>query len=320
MNRHRVYLDQNKWISLLRNDSNLEKIRERVDDGEIVCPISLIHLVETASYSKANGSVDNMFDLMLEISQNYTMAPLTVVREEEIGNKVDEMLGRDTSMDGKVVGQGIAFSLGGRHYDVVSESGEIDEEIREKLLESVESEWASEFALNSEDIRETLGSREYEEELVDELEEIREENEKKFNDNSKRRKHEVVGYFQEYVIPEVLQRYWKELVTAPADTLNPNIDHGMSQERLESEEYAYEWIQDFRAVYTHVNLTVSRDLQKHRNIKPNDLNDIMALSVAIPYCDTVVTEGFWENLSSQSELGELYDTNVTSDIEDVFDV
>lgn len=281
--------------------------------------MSVIHLVETASASNRDGRVDDMFDLMLELSQNEMMAPFTVVRDEEIDTKVDEMIGRDASMDGKVVGQGIAFSMGGRHYDVVSESGELDEEVRKELLETVESDWASELVLEDEEIRDSLGSREHEEELVDRLEEIREENEEQFNDNANRRKHEVLGYFSEEVIPEVLQKVQIELIIAPADSVNPQMDHRISQERLESEEYAFEWIQDFPAIYTHVNLTVERDLQQHRDIQPNDLNDLMALSVAIPYCDVVVTENFWAHIASQVGVDELYNTKVTSDIEEVFD-
>ena len=323
----RVYLDQNKWISLLReqsngntgSDSTIARLRQLVEENEVVCPMSVIHLVETASASNRGGRVDDMFDLMLDFSQNQMMAPFTVVQEDEIGTKVDEMLGRDASMDGKVVGQGLAFSLGGRHYHVSSESGELDEEVREELLEAVESDWASELLLEDEEIRDTLGSREYEEELVDRLEEIRNENEEQFSDNDNRRRHEVLGYFSEEVIPDVLQRFQRELITAPSDTVNPQTDHGISQERLESEEYAFEWIQDFPAIYTHVNLTVERDIQRHRDIQPNDLNDIMALSVAIPYCDVVVTENFWAHIASQVGVDDLYNTEVTSNIEEVFD-
>ena len=323
----RVYLDQNKWISLLREqsdgntgrNSSLARLRQLVEENEVVCPMSVIHLVETASASNRGGRVNDMFDLMLELSQNQMMAPFTVVRVEEIDTKVDEMMGRDASIDGKIVGQGLAFSVGGRHYDVVSDSGELDEEVREELVEAVESNWASESLLEDEEIRDSLGSREYEEKLVDRLEKIRCENEEQFNDNDNRRRQEVLGFFSEDVIPEVLRKIQSELISAPSDTINPQTDHEISQERLESEEYALEWIKDFPAIYTCVNLTVERDIQRHRDIQPNDLNDIMALSVAIPYCDIVVTENFWAHIASQVGVDELYDTEVSSNIEQVFD-
>lgn len=184
----------------------MARLRQLVGENEVVCPISVIHLVKTASASNKDRRVDDMFDLMLKLSQKEMMAPFTVVRGEEIDTKVDEMMGRDASMDDKVVGQGIAFSVGGRHYDVVSESGELDEEVREELLETVESDWASELVLEDEEMQDFLGSREHEEELVDRLEEIRKENEEQFNDNANRRKHEVLGYFSEEVIPKYCKK------------------------------------------------------------------------------------------------------------------
>lgn len=327
MSRHRVYLDQNKWISLLKEhvngvdgtESTLSRLRELVEEGEIVCPLSLIHLIETSSYSDKE-SVDEMFDLMLDLSLNRTIAPMTVVRDEEIKNKVDEWTGRDSSIEGKVVGDGLAFALGGRHYDIVSESGELDDEIRSELLDAVESEWATSEILDSESVREEFGSREHEQEFVQELEEGRKENEETFEDNDRRRKHEVLGYFNEFVVPEVIQKQFQELAKMSNNEQRDILDHDIPMERLESEEYAWDWVKEFPAVYTHVSLTSERDLQKHRDIDGNDLNDIMALSVAIPYCDTVVTENFWTHLSQQVGLDELYDTNVTTDIEDAFDV
>jgi len=324
MSRHRVYLDQNKWISLLRehvnddrNESTLAKLRELVEEGEIVCPISFIHLIETASYSDDN-SVDDMFDLMLDLSLNRTMAPMTVVRGEEIKYMVDEWLDKEPTMEGKVVGDGLAFALGGQHYDVVSESGELDDEHRNRILNAIESEWASEELLDSEVVKDIF-ERERNKEFLQKLEKGREENEEEFNDNDRRRKHEVMGYFGEFVTPEVIQRRMQELAKLPEEEQRDLLGHNISMERLESEEYAWEWIQNFPAIYTHVSLTSERDLQKHRDIEDNDLNDIMALSVAIPYCNTVVTENFWTHLSQQIGLDELYDTNVTTDIKDVFD-
>lgn len=222
-------------------------------------------------------------------------------------------------MEEKVFGDGLAFALGGRHYDVVSESGEVDEETRNKILDAIESEWATKEYLNVEEVRETFSSREHEnDEFIKELEEGRIENEGIFDDNDRRRKHEVFGYFKQFVIPEVIEKQTQELANMSKDKQQEALGHDIEMERLESEEYAWEWIQEFPAVYTYVSLTSERDLQKHREIEENDLNDMMALSVAIPYCDTVVTENFWTHLSKQVGLNELYDTNVTTDIEDIF--
>lgn len=51
-------------------------------------------------------------------------------------------------------------------------------------------------------------------------------------------------------------------------------------------------------------------MQKTRKIQPNDLNDIMSLSVAIPYSDVVVTEGMWQTAIIQTKLDKLRPTLV----------
>jgi hypothetical protein len=48
--------------------------------------------------------------------------------------------------------------------------------------------------------------------------------------------------------------------------------------------------------------------QRQKNWKPNDLHDIAALGVAIPYCDVVATERHWVTLLRQRKIDEGYGT------------
>jgi len=41
--------------------------------------------------------------------------------------------------------------------------------------------------------------------------------------------------------------------------------------------------------------------------------------VAIPYCDVVVTENFWAHIASQVGVDDLYNTEVESDVDEVFE-
>ena len=43
---------------------------------------------------------------------------------------------------------------------------------------------------------------------------------------------------------------------------------------------------------------------------PNDLNDIMSLSVALPYCDVVLTETMWRAAIIYAKLDKLRPTRV----------
>lgn len=51
----------------------------------------------------------------------------------------------------------------------------------------------------------------------------------------------------------------------------------------------------------------------------NDLNDVIALSVAVPYCDVVVTERSWASHISAAKIGDRYGTLVTPRLQDALD-
>jgi hypothetical protein len=48
--------------------------------------------------------------------------------------------------------------------------------------------------------------------------------------------------------------------------------------------------------------------------EPNDLNDLGALSVALPYCDIVVTEKLWRHLANQAGIPDRYNTAVLDNV------
>jgi hypothetical protein len=52
-----------------------------------------------------------------------------------------------------------------------------------------------------------------------------------------------------------------------------------------------------------LELTTERDRDTNRAVDKNDMADISFLSVAIPYCDVVVSEIYWTTLASRRQLG-----------------
>jgi hypothetical protein len=68
---------------------------------------------------------------------------------------------------------------------------------------------------------------------------------------------------------------------------------------------------------TEVELVTQRDLQVSRPAAKNDMLDISALSVAIPYCDVVVTEKFWADLATRRGLGKKYGTAILADLREL---
>lgn len=54
--------------------------------------------------------------------------------------------------------------------------------------------------------------------------------------------------------------------------------------------------------------------------KRNDLNDLLFLSIAVPYCDVVVTERQWARHINQLGLAQQHGTTVLHDLTDLTEV
>ncbi len=66
-------------------------------------------------------------------------------------------------------------------------------------------------------------------------------------------------------------------------------------------------------------LTLARDRDTGRPIHRNDFKDIAFLSVAVPYCNAVVTENYFGHLVRATGLDSKYGTTVFTDLNDLPD-
>jgi hypothetical protein len=62
------------------------------------------------------------------------------------------------------------------------------------------------------------------------------------------------------------------------------------------------------------DLVLGRDFNLSRKPALNDMLDIAALSMAIIYCDVVITERFWVEIAERSGLSRRYNTIMLSDV------
>lgn len=321
-----VYLDQNKWIPLLQQKKGiisgyaeeLGAIEELSKSGTAIFPLTHLTLKETASYSGGREKIEEMANFMINISNRYFFPPADIVRMEEISQEAHRLLGLEFSMNDKILGQGPLFMYGGARSTIEAEGGKNDEEIEKKLNEWTKSEEGMSDLVFRKDVLDIIGDRSGEEELAKELEEIRKENEGKFKNNTQQRRVTTIYYWNKNILPELRKEIIKLLLSNPT-TVDPLFDHGITEEKLQSEEYALEYIENFPYVDTYTTLTVSRDLEKQK-IEPNDKNDIMALSVAIPYSDLVITENFWTSVASKTNLEDKYNTKVRSDLSSILEI
>lgn len=323
-----IYLDQNKWIRLLQQregkisspeiDQILRLVTTTAKNGNAIFPISQSHLIETATVGDPDRR-ERLFKFLLEISNGWTLAVFNIVGHEEVTSYFKQFNGENTNPQSYVLGRGLPFLIGGDNW-YLSYTGEepveteITSEMSEKIGEVISEKGA--FELGWKECIEILRDRDYEEDLVNNLEEIREQHQAKFSSNEKRQRATTINYYMEYIAPL--------LVYLCIDNgRNPHdlpVDFGSYLSDGDEAKDTVEFLQEFPANYVFTTLTFTRDIQKHRNIDENDLHDIMALSVAIPYCDVVVTENFWTHEAKRNNLDSLYDTRVVSDLSKLSDV
>jgi hypothetical protein len=112
------------------------------------------------------------------------------------------------------------------------------------------------------------------------------------------------------------------LATAFADIGDPlaqaATELGISGEQLADNARAI--VDEIPSRWVEMRLRQQRQANPQKTWEGNDLNDVIALSVAVPYCDIVVTEKSWTSLINAAKLGERLDTLVTRDLRDVVDL
>ena len=134
------------------------------------------------------------------------------------------------------------------------------------------------------------------------LEHMRSLESRTIRDNDLRRRITLAKYLFSAVNPKVV-----------AFLVSIHVDPDVFADRvLTSQEKIIQFFKSMPTSYCLVQLTLYRDMQRTRKIQPNDLNDIVSLSIAIPYSDVVVTERMWQTAIIQTKIHELRPTIILS--------
>jgi len=269
------------------------------ENGDAVFPISLVHLIETSTVGD-DRKREEFLEFMFRVSRGYAIVPFVRIINFEIYQAVLKQVGLPTiDLKEVVVGKGLPFILGAkpeivkRHKD----SRDIPEDLRKTLLEKVESPQTLLLCMkNKRVVEEARKGRDKELRILEELETIRSEDEK-IRDKDLRRRINIVKYFRSLIVPEMA-----------GTTLRLGLHPKFVMPESTTREEVDTLFQNMPTAYTLWVLTWRRDVQRHRKIDKNDMNDIAALSMAIPYCDIVVTEKMWSSIALQAKLDKLYDT------------
>jgi len=303
-----LYLDQNFWIRLARVhygfDTNqlikkcCTKLQELVSNEKLLCPISIanfseLHTVKDKEKSKRLG------EFMFLLSKGYCMLPAQgkLLRWEVINAMLSELrkpkLIEPNELSQLVVAQGI-FTLVGRSGTL---KGDVPEETKKTILKKLNSAEMVNYFLTT-----PLDAKK-DNEYSKTMEPLR-QHMMKIKDKTRRHYASYADYFTGVIVPILvdIEKYGWIFRQQFA-----SFDKGAM----------IAFLKKIPSAYCEMELSHGRNADLGRPIKDNDLNDILGLSVAIPYCDIVAAERMFISIAKRAKLSELYETELVSTFEEL---
>lgn len=317
-----VYLDMNHWYALGRASAGeperpsdpevLERLRMLRRDGRVVVPLSAIHYSELRENPRDRFTAE-AGAVMEELSDFWTLAPMSTVFAEEFDAQLKARFGRPAVVrTSPKIGRGVGFAHGMPGSFGLDASPAAAEALRRRLgedgirqLEASANKAFEHFALQGG--RRVPGFNPYEDRDRAEarLARVLRVVENLCLDPSLYRRLEDVVVAGEF-IAEMFEDFLGALVYADSDP------YRIATELTDSKEKMTELLlaMPSRRVAVTVRQRYHRDLQHKWTV--NDLRDIDALSVAVPYCDVVVTDHAARTAITHAHLDRRFSTIVTS--------
>lgn len=311
-----IYFDQKIWGQLHagRHDSEsrhtdaYETVREAVKRGDAICPYSIARFLETDAHHDDTFKRE-LYELMIDLSNNFCMRNYF----DAIGAEITAYIFRHADLLPEIDPSGQIFSRGlvepHGHPRITSDGNPIDSEW--KVHKILRSEQVTRQMIKSDHFFDDVPEPWDEEEraqYVETLESIRKEYDDIADTDEERREQLIIESFRNDVLPGLL--HTAEQIPLDVDLLS-----------IIARDTAIKGFEDFfmqfPTYFTHLDLILGRDFHRHRDIEGNDLNDVMALAVAIPYSDFVVTEKFFAGVAHQQNLPDRFDTTIRTDLQDL---
>lgn len=313
-----IYLDLNKWIDLSRAyykrpdgepyQEVLQKISQLVETNKIVLPLSATHLIEVKK-SRNIERRKRLASVMSLLSKGITISPQDRMAKWELLKNLSLTFGKPVPEIPSALGYGIPFAFGMTHKIYDNSSGKpvkMSEPFRQQIDGFLASRKIVEMFLADEiDESQNLKTvQQYEASSADFI--LRAE---KFRSDVKA--FDKTAHKRAYAGVLTVAIY-NDLVKA-LEICGKTLDDflRLGQENL---------MAFFEAVPTldvEIELVVERNEIWNRKIHKNDKMDISFLSVAIPYCDVVVTEHFFAMSAINRKLDKKYKTKILESLTDL---
>jgi hypothetical protein len=313
-----VYLDQNKWIDLARAETGhpggagfvdtLAALKKAAEERRARFPLSSAHYYETGKQHDGKKRMQ-LATTMVRLAGQLRIAPPHGIVPSEIRRALITVFDLPIPVpDLKLFGSGVAhaFAAPGLRYTAPAEwEGVLPPELHDFLQQRCEAEFEK---LVLADVLPQDGP---------EIAPLRLHDYKDLtNDRFVQGQRGVAGWIEElgrHRLGSIM------LATAFADISEPlalvATDLGITGEQLADNAQAI--IEAIPSRWVEMKLRHRRQSNPQKAWEGNDLNDVTALAIAVPYCDVVVTEKSWASLVNAAKVGDRFDTLVTRSLHDV---
>ena len=317
----RVYLDQNKWIDFARARTGHpqgEQFRDAyhaalsaADASQVSFPLSAAHYFETQRQGSSRRR-EELADTMLLLSKLTTLAPPHMIVPWEIETALIEVFGLENPTPPPIdlygVGAAHAFATELATYAAPTEVNGVSLSVEQHALMTLVGRAIAERSMLSgnggpDDVRSTVAAhgRRTGDRFVAGQELVRDQ----------------LGILGRHRLNDVMTGTALGDIATPVIGacrrlgIDPNDVFGASRETLE------------KLVFAMPSRWVEQELRRARQSNPqqpwasNDLNDITALAIIIPYCDVVITERQWVGVITTRKINHRFGTTMLRDVREL---
>lgn len=317
-----VYLDQNKWIDLARADSGhsqgdqfvdvLAALQDAVNEGRVQFPLSAAHYYETGKQRDPKRRLA-LAGTMMRLAGLLRIAPPHVIVPWEIRRALVTVFGLPAREPETVLwGSGVAHALAApslRYIAPVEWNGiPIPSAMRAELQRRVDIEYETVILAGA-----TPESMPDERRVV--LNNFKNLTDDRFVQGQQTVAENIVKLGRRR-LEDVM------LATALADIVDPLMsvaaDLGVSFDEIVDRRQ--DVIDAIPSRWVEMKLRHQRQANPQKQWEGNDLNDVTALAIAVPYCNVTVTERSWSSMLAAARVPARFGHVVVPKLQDLVDL
>ncbi|MBL7127914.1 MAG: hypothetical protein ISS16_02905 [Ignavibacteria bacterium] len=311
-NPKRIYFDQNKLIDLAKAfnkradgekfQDTLELVCKNIDEGKVIVPLSLLHVVETAKVTDA-GKKERLSKFIYMLTKNFTILPFFNIRENEIYNSILENENNSNDkidINRNIIEQKGILSFFKSQLTLPEKFKDLEKEIIGKQLDEKSFITFIKVAI-PENISKEMTAEDESMVSLFEAERL------KIKSLSKEEayKHVVSDILSGPLLPGLMTQLESLKIDSKVFT----------DKFLNNKDTIIGFLNSIPSIEVFAKILLARD--RGSKIHRNDIYDMEFLSTAVPYCDIVITERSWCHNLKQEKLDEKYNTAVLNDVNDL---